>query len=96
MTNHEAKTVAETARAQIGTMNLMACGAREFSYDSDGTLKFKVGGRMRWVTVALDPSDTYTVKLVRVTRNYDLVTVEEHSGVYCDQLGETVYRAVNK
>jgi hypothetical protein len=92
----DAKTTAETTRRQIGMMNLMACGARQFSYDAEGTLKFKVGGRMRYVEVQLDPSDTYTARLIRVTRNYEVVTVEETSGVYCDQIGEAVYRLCNK
>lgn len=96
MTNTEASQIAATTRSQIGVMNLMACGARKFSYSADGQLTFKVGGRMRSIEITLDASDTYTVRLVRITRNYSRVVVEEHSDVYCDVLGQVVYGAVNK
>jgi len=87
----------ETANAtwnQISVATKMACGAREVAYDSTG-LRFKVGGRQRWIEIELDASDTYTVRLVRVHK-YERIVVEEHSDVYADQLSECVYHACNK
>lgn len=78
---------------QIGTGNLMACGARDFVADTkNNTLMFRVGSK-RGVTakviVTLSPSDTYTVRYVE-TRKYEIIRDEAVDGVCCDNLGEVV------
>lgn len=78
---------------QIPVMTKMAVGARNAVTYGEAGLQFKVGGRMRTIQVELDPTDTYTVRLVRVTRNYERVVMSEVSGVYVEQLAETIYRA---
>lgn len=79
---------------QIGTGNLMACGARDFVQDG-AQLIFRVGtGRkLAKVVVTLDPCDTYTVRYLEMNRKTFAFTVDESvEGVYCDNLGETVRR----
>jgi len=81
----------ETQR-QIGVMNLMACGAREFKGDAD-SLTFRVGCRRAvkaYVTVTLEPSDTYKVERVELDRRWNRTVVDELDGVYCDNLGAVV------
>jgi hypothetical protein len=39
------------------------------------------------VKIILDPSDTYTVKFIRV-HGTKITTVSEHSDIYCDMLVE--------
>lgn len=54
---------AKTTLAQIGTLNLMAIGARDFLADST-SLSFRVTGRRGKLCkfiIKLDPSDTYSV-----------------------------------
>lgn len=80
---------------QIPVMTKMSCGARQACL-TDAGIKFKVGGRMRWIFVDLDQSDTYSVKLVRVTRDVKTVTVKKFEGVYADMLGEIIYGLCNK
>lgn len=88
---------ATTTWQQISNMTKMACGARE-PVASGNTLRFKVGGRLRWVEVELTPADTYTCRLVtlRGGKYGERVVVEELSDVYADMLSEIVYRLVNK
>lgn len=78
-------------KQQIGIGNLMACGAREFSFDSS-SLMFRVGSR-RGVTakmiVTLDPTDTYSVTYVEI-RKFKVTKKETISDIYCDHLGEVV------
>lgn len=96
-------TVATTTWRQIPLQTKWACGAREpISYATEcgeaHGLKFRVTSfPLRFVEVELDASDTYTVRYLRLKRNdYSRILLEEYSGVYCDQLGEILYSAVNK
>lgn len=83
----------DTTRRQIGVMNLMACGARDFVTGPD-SLAFRAGskrGIVAKVIVTLDPDDTYTVRYVAMkARTYEIVTDESVSMVYADSLGATV------
>jgi hypothetical protein len=83
---------------QIPVSTKMACGAREPRCSSDGKLCFRVESKpMRFVEVSLDADDTYTVEYLRVKRgSYDRVSIEKASGVYVENLGETIYHQVNK
>ncbi len=94
---------ATTIWRQIGTGAKMACGLREATATSDNELRMKALRGRHFVHVTLDPSDTYTVKLVRVKRNraagkplVELVTVESASDVYCDMLDVVIYEMCNK
>ena len=99
----EMQQIAKIIRQQIGMRNLMACGAREFKllgFDSPKKgLQFRVndGAKRQYIKVVLEPNDTYTVisyRLKRVTDEHiDIVDLYD---IYCEQLGETVYRMVNK
>lgn len=93
--------IGHTIWQQIPTMTLMACGARKRRYqvrDGGDGLQMQVGGKpMRYVEVTLDPSDTYNVRYFRLKRtDYSVIEIESHTGIYADQLGEVIYRAVNK
>lgn len=85
----------QTTWRQISITTKMACGARQPMLVGDSAIKFKVGGRMRWVEIELDASDTYTARLVRITRNYERIVVEECSHVYADSLSAVVYSLCN-
>lgn len=86
---------------QISTSTKMACGAREPRVDVDGTrpyLYFRVtirSGVRHVIQVWLEPSDTYTVKLLG-QRKFDVKTEEEADDIYCDNLSEVIYRMCNK
>lgn len=85
---------------QLTVMTKMSCGARQpvlLTQDEQG-ICFKVHSKpMRYIEVILDPSDTYTVRYLRLKRgSYERITLEEHAGIYVDMLNETVYHAVNK
>ena len=93
------KTPAQIIWKQIPTMTKMACGVREARQVEEGqALTFKVGGLpMRYITVRLDPTDTYTVEYFRIKRgSMKRVELEKAEGVYADMLGEVLYHQVNK
>lgn len=84
-------------------MTKMACGLREATAVSETELRAKCLRGRHYVFVNLDPSDTYTVRLVRIKRNrradkplVEMIDVETVSDVYCDMLGDVVYRICNK
>lgn len=95
----------------IGTKMACALNWRKDACSHEGDHKMMatfstrkpLGKNGNWqIVVILDPSDTYTVKLV-LFRNKplkgqtSLVHVEEeHSDIYCDDLSETIYRMCNK
>ncbi len=90
--------VVQTILSQIPVMTRMACGLREPTAVSETELRVKCLRGRRYVFVNLDPSDTYTVKLVRIKRNrsadkplIELITEAYRSDVYNDQLGEIIY-----
>ncbi len=75
----------------------MRLGARQpVGDEARGYLHFTVGPARRdpfKVMVQLDPSDTYTVKLVRCRlRAGETQVLEQASEVYFDQLGELLTR----
>jgi hypothetical protein len=75
---------------QIGMMNVLATSGGRVEHRATGvTLKCGCG---YYVTVDLAPGDTYTVR--REFRRAGKVAVRgERTGVYCDEVGEQVYRA---
>lgn len=77
-----------TVIEQLGGNKFLAMtGARDF-VSNDNSLSFRVPSRSaNFVTVVLDPSDTYTVKFSLV-RGAVVKVVKELSGVYCDMLPE--------
>ncbi len=82
----------------IGTK--MACGARNQRVgDTEDTLVFTVGrGNHRRIEITLDASDTYTVRLVKISKTptFNRVIVEKESDVYVDNLNEIIYHMCNK
>lgn len=90
----ETVQVAQTILRQIGAGNLMAVGARE-KVVTPGGVRFKVGRAMLYMEVVLDSSDTYTVTLTRV-RKFVATVVETADNVYAEDVGQVVYRMVNK
>lgn len=98
VSNNEMVAIASTIKRQIGPMALMSCGAHEFQALGNG-LRFKVGGRQRWCEVRLDPTDTYSVKVFRVTfRGLEHREIVEYSGddIYCDVLAEVIRREADR
>ena len=87
---------AQTIWNQISVGTKMACGARE-PVGSENELHFTVlASRKTKIVVTLDPSDTYTVKFVKIGRGYDIKVVEEMSDVYVDSLNQVIYSMCNK
>ena len=90
--------VATTTWRQIPVMTKMACGLREATAVSETELRAKCLRGRHYVFVNLDPSDTYTVRFVRIKRNrsadkplIELVEEVTRSDVYNDMLGEMIY-----
>ena len=83
--------VALIIRKQIGVVAFMEVGARGFMYD-ENSLYFdaKPKSRIVRVVVTLDPSDTYTVRMVN-QKTGD--TIWEESDIYNDSL-PTVIRTL--
>ncbi len=82
-----------TLLQQIGTGNLMACGARDF-VKGETTLQFRVGSsrKLQKIIVGL-VNDTYTVTFVELSRKtYDIVASEEVDGVGDHNIGAVVRR----
>ena len=91
-------TVAEITWSQISRDTKWACGARNPVQDGN-TLFFQVTitrNRKHKVYVTLDPSDTYTVKLISYTGLDDVKVEKEASDIYCDQLSELIYDWCNR
>jgi hypothetical protein len=85
---------ARVTMQQIGTGNLMACGARDFSFDGS-KLMFRVGSsrRLAKVIVTLDVDDTYSVRYCEMAlRTYAVLKNEVTDGVYADNLAAVVRR----
>ena len=101
----EIMTTAEIIWGQISASTKIACGAREALYSETGDagdprpfVMFRVCGRaLRKIIVRLDPSDTYSVEFVAISRKtWDSEIIEDASFICADQLSETIYRMVNK
>jgi len=85
-----------TTMQQIGSGNLMACGARHFVHDNpNGLLMFRVGAErsLRKVMVRLMPNDTYSVEVGKTNRKtMEYVVEDQEHGIYADQVGASVRR----
>ena len=85
-------SIAKTILEQLGGNRFVTMtGAKHFG-DTGNGLAFQVPSsltknRINAVKVILDPSDTYTVKFLRITSK-ELKTISEFSMIYCDQLAE--------
>ncbi len=75
-------------------MDRMAVGARDFTRDENGNITFKVMTKpYRFISIVLDPSDTYTVTYFKIKRgSWEKVILKEYDTIYCDMLGDTIYR----
>ena len=90
-------SVADVIWSQISLNTKMACGARSPLGDGNELSFVVLNGNSHRITVTLDPSDTYTVRRIKVSRKtMGFTVVEEASDVYCDNLSEVVYGMVNK
>jgi hypothetical protein len=81
-------TIAQTIMQQIGGRAFFMIGASNFVAQADGGLSFKVGKNAKGVThlnIELDPSDTYSVRALRVTKR-SIAQKGSQCFVYADQL----------
>lgn len=89
-------SIAQTILDQLGGKRFVTMtGAKNFG-DTGNGLAFQVPAsltknRINAVKIVLDPSDTYTVKFLRIGRS-DLKTISQHSMIYCDQLEDLFER----
>jgi hypothetical protein len=95
MTNNT--EVAQTILSQISLGTKMACGSRNYIAIENGLAFNVLTGNRDIISITLEPSDTYTVKRVKVAAKTKIwQTVEEVSDVYCDNLSEVIYGMVIK
>jgi len=88
--------IAQTILEQLGNNKFITMtGARQFIALPSG-LQFKLPGGggfckqgINCVQIILDPSDTYTMKFMKI-RSLTVKTLAEHSGIYFDQL-QTIF-----
>jgi hypothetical protein len=93
----ETPSVPDVIWSQVSLATKMACGARS-PLGSGNTLTFVVlSGKQYRIEVTLDPSDTYTVRYIKLSsRGTGFHVLEEATDVYCDNLSEVIYHMVNK
>lgn len=84
--------IIETMLVQIGGGNIMAISGGRFEIDSETQITLPVGSGYRVEVEYVGGFDLYEVRrvLVRGNRRWVKGVV---SRVYCDQVGETAYRA---
>jgi len=75
---------------QIGRMNVWAISGGRFAVDRSTLLLPVAHGY--WVTITLEPSDTYTVRRCFV-RAGKVFVKREWADIYCEDIGETAYEA---
>lgn len=97
----EMQEVGKIIRQQIGLPTLLACGAREWRFNDDGTrgTQFRVnkGVKRQFIRVTLEADDTYTVLHYRLKPVTDkVVYLKQVSDVYCEMLSSIIYDMVNK
>lgn len=81
---------AQITLSQITRRTRMEMGLREFLRDGNSlTMRCGWGHASARVWVTLDPSDTYTVRFLKV-RNTVVTTLAEVSDVYCDVLNDVL------
>lgn len=80
----------QTIARQIGGMNIMAISGGRITGLPDG-IELPVGSGYR-VRVRLTPADDYTVERVFI-RSGQVFSKGIEDMVYCDEVGETAYRA---
>lgn len=77
---------------QIGPMNLLSCGARNFVADTD-SLMFQVGSKPRILEklIVTLVGDIYTVRYVAMSKkDYAMIADDEIEMVHADELGKVV------
>lgn len=93
VTNETHPVATTTIQAQIGHRAFVMMGAKNLLAGAN-SLGWKVGKnakKVTHVTVALDPSDTYTLHFQRVTkRGLNVSTIAKVSGVYVDSLHRVI------
>jgi hypothetical protein len=80
--------VAKTILEQLGGNKFIAMTGAKNLVGGETSLSFKIGRnakKISHVRIELDPSDTYTIKFLRV-RKLEVKEVSSFSGVYNDQL----------
>ncbi len=94
ITPDEARNIANTTWEQIPIGIKMSVGARNLSYDKDGTLIFKCMIKpMRFISVRLNSLDLYHVTYFRWTWGMkEKIILKEEDGIYNDMLGEMIYQ----
>ena len=89
----QGQQIAETTLQYLGGSGKLKAmiGAKDFSHDKNGTLtfKFKSFKKANIAQFILDPSDTYTVKLLKYNqRSREVTEYKTIEGLYFDQLKE--------
>ncbi len=87
MSNYQ---VANTILQQLGGHRFIVMTGAHTLAEIDKGLSFRISSRMtknkaNAIKIVLDPSDTYTVKFIKLSKT-KMTVVEEYSDVYCDSL----------
>jgi hypothetical protein len=86
---------ASTTLAQLGGSGRLSAmiNAKHFMSSNDGqTLTFKFSGcrKANCVQITLNSMDTYDVEFVKISRKLTCSTAAEYSGIYADNLKQTI------
>lgn len=89
-------SIGQTIWDQITTSTKMACGARNAVATHNGIHFNVLKGNKTKIQVSLDADDTYSVRLIKIGRDFTINLVESADMVYVDNLNEVIYRMCNK
>ena len=90
-------TVGNIIWQQIPVMTKMACGMRDAHLIPKG-LCVTVGRAQTRLEITLNGGDLYDCRLIHIGRapKRAVTVVEEHTDIFCEDLGEILYHMVNK
>ena len=91
MDTQEAKRIAETILAQLGGHKFgVMTGARNYRFDTDGSLSFMLpGNRINYVKITLNSLDLYDIDFRHTRRRrgfYEQTVISHHDNIYADML----------
>jgi hypothetical protein len=92
ITTQESKRIAAQTLIQLGGRRFLAMtGCTNLICDKyTMTMKLRRNkSGAQWIKITLNAMDLYDVEFIKMNRNYELITVSEHKGLYSDDLAPT-------
>jgi hypothetical protein len=91
-----ANNVAATILSQLTISTKMSCGVRKPVATPNSLICFVAGGNKTKLEIVLNDADLYDIRLVKITRDYDIRELAAVANVGVETLNETVYGMINK